>query len=169
MFIVKDTVVAVTYHLRERDANGDTIEIADAGHPFVFLFGHGQLLPDFEKNLKGLKIDDTFSFSISAANAYGVVDPEAVVELPVDMFADPDGGGIDSHVQIGAALQLQNESGELLEGIVIDISDEIVVMDFNHPMAGIDLHFTGTVLDIRTATPSELEHGHVHGSGGHHH
>ncbi len=169
MFIVKDTVVTVSYHLRESDAAGNTIEIADANNPFVFLFGHGKLLPDFEKNLKGLKIADSFSFSIPAADAYGIADPEAVVELPADMFDDPEGKGLDAHVKIGALLQMQNEHGELLEGIVMDISDDIVVMNFNHPMAGIDLHFTGTVLDIRAASTTELAHGHVHGPGGHHH
>lgn len=169
MFVTKDTVVTVSYHLRESNADGDTIEIADSANPFVFLFGKGHLLPDFEKHLKGLKMDDTFSFSIAAAQAYGIADPEAVVELPADMFADPEGNGLDPNVQIGATLQLQNESGELMEGTVMDISEDMVVLDFNHPMAGIDLHFTGTVLNVRQATASELTHGHVHGPGGHHH
>jgi FKBP-type peptidyl-prolyl cis-trans isomerase SlyD len=169
MFITKDSVVTATYELREDSATGEVIEIADAAHPFVFLFGHGQLLPDFEKNLKGLKEQDTFSFHIPADRAYGVADPEAVVELPTDLFLDPESNKLDPQVVVGATLRLENEHGELLEGVVMDIADDMVVMDFNHPMAGINLHFTGTVLNIRMATASELAHGHVHGPGGHHH
>jgi FKBP-type peptidyl-prolyl cis-trans isomerase SlyD len=79
-------------------------------------------------------------------------------------------GKFDSElVAIGKVLTMQDQDGNPLEGLIVEIGDEKVKMDFNHPLAGKNLHFSGTVLEVRSASHEELNHGHVHGSSGHHH
>lgn len=168
MIITKNKVVSVSYVLREGDFGGEVVEQTTSQEPFVFLFGVGSLLPDFENNLLGLKVGDMFKFSIASQNAYGPMESDAIVELPIDIFVID--GAIDYDLlQIGNVVPMRNDQGHLLHGTVVNVTDDVVTMDFNHPMAGKDLYFMGTVLDIREATPTELEHGHVHGPGGHHH
>lgn len=168
MIISKDKVVSVSYVLREGNFGGDVVEQTTGEEPFVFLFGAGSLLPDFESHLHGLKEGDTFQFSIDSQNAYGQVESEAIVDLPIDIF-EIDGAIDYDLLQIGNVVPMRNDQGHLLHGVVVSVAEDVVTMDFNHPMAGKDLYFMGTVLNIREATPAELEHGHVHGPGGHHH
>lgn len=168
MIISKDKVVSVSYELREGDNMGELVEQTTAEEPFTFLFGVGSLLPDFENNLNGLKAGDTFQFGIASQQAYGDLDPNAIVDLPINIFMVD--GAIDYDLlEIGNVVPMRNDQGHLLHGVIVNIAPDMVTMDFNHPMAGKDLFFSGTVLEIREATPSELEHGHVHGHGGHHH
>ncbi len=167
MTIENKMVVSVNYQLKEAKENGALIEQTSKEQPFTFLFGVGNLLPEFEANLKGKKIGDTFDFSIKSANAYGETDPEAVGELPVKMLLD--GGLKQEELKLGMMLPLQDQAGNVHQAKVIGITEEMVKVDLNHPMAGIDLHFTGEVLAIRAASESEIAHGHVHGPGGHHH
>jgi FKBP-type peptidyl-prolyl cis-trans isomerase SlyD len=75
----------------------------------------------------------------------------------------------DDLLKIGNAIPMQNNQGQALSGIVKEIKEDKVLMDFNHPLADVNLFFTGEILDVRDATKEELEHGHVHGPGGHHH
>jgi FKBP-type peptidyl-prolyl cis-trans isomerase SlyD len=168
MIISKNKVVTVTYQLHEGSANGHVVEETSADEPFVFLFGGGNLLPDFEANLNGLKEGDSFQFNIDSNNAYGEADPSAVVELPLSIFVI-DGQIAGDLLQIGNVVPMRNDQGHLLHGKVVSIGANEVMMDFNHPMAGKDLFFSGTVLSVREASPTEIEHGHVHGADGHHH
>ena len=79
-------------------------------------------------------------------------------------------GNIDTNmVRPGSVLPMMDQNGHQFQGLVREATDEIVVMDFNHPLAGKDLNFSVTIVDVRAATAEELEHGHVHGPGGHHH
>ena len=79
-------------------------------------------------------------------------------------------GKLDTELlQIGKYIPMKNDDGHVIEGKVISINDKGVVMDFNHPLAGKDLHFSGEILDVRDANEEEITHGHVHGEGGHHH
>jgi len=64
---------------------------------------------------------------------------------------------------------MMDQEGNKLPGRIMEINEEDVLMDFNHPLAGKELHFTGEITDVRMATSEELEHGHIHGPGGHHH
>jgi FKBP-type peptidyl-prolyl cis-trans isomerase SlyD len=170
MKIAKDAVVSVTYNLKA-GATGSTveeIESVDETNPLVFLFGSGMMIPGFETNLDGLTKGDSFNFSIQPADAYGSVDKEAVVKLPVEIFKVE--GVIDfSILKIGNLIPMSDQSGNMLQGRVLAYDEKEVTMDFNHPLAGKDLHFTGTVVGVREATPEEISHGHVHGEGGVHH
>ncbi|NJN77689.1 MAG: peptidylprolyl isomerase [Saprospiraceae bacterium] len=164
MTISQNKVVALTYELKLNDANGEFVEKTEAGNPLVFLYGAGQMIPDFEKNISGLTVGDTFAFGITAENAYGPLDEEAVVPIPREVFAEA-----EDMLQVGQIIPMRNDQGHMLQGLVVEVSDNQVTMDFNHPMAGKNLYFTGEIEELRDATAEELDHGHVHGPGGHHH
>jgi FKBP-type peptidyl-prolyl cis-trans isomerase SlyD len=169
LLVQKNMVVSVNYELKV-DENGELV-IADKseGNPLVFLHGAGMLLPEFEQNILGKTIGDTVSFQISAENGYGVRSEQDVVSIPIDSFKDQEGKVDTNIVRAGNVLPMMDQNGRQFQGIVCEVTDDAVVMDFNHPMAGKELHFTVTVVDVRPATEEELAHGHVHGPGGHHH
>ncbi len=168
MSISKNKVVSLTYELRENDGSGDLIEMVNADQPFIFLFGAGGLLPEFESNLEGKIIGSTFDFKIGAANAYGEVDEGALEFVPKDIFMI-DGQIADDLLQIDKIVNLRDEGGKMIRARVAEVGDAEVLLDFNHPLAGVNLFFKGEILDIREASPEEIQHGHVHGEGGHHH
>lgn len=166
--IQKGAVVTLSYTLRENDAQGALIQETTADNPLVFLFGFGQLLPDFEKNIEGKKAGDPYAFAIEAENAYGLYDPEGLVDLPLEIFME-NGRLLEELLTPGRTLRLQDETGQVHSAIVKSRGLETVRVDFNHPLAGKNLYFTGTILAVRPATEDELAHGHVHGPGGVHH
>jgi len=168
MKITKDTVVTMTYILSENDVQGNLIQEVSKDQPFVVLFGVGGLLPKFENQLEGLKAGDTFGFGLESKDAYGDHNPEAIMELEKKIF-EVDGKIDKEMLKVGNAIPMQNEQGQPLSGMIKEIKDANVVMDFNHPLAGAKLYFTGKILDVRAATAEEMEHGHVHGAGGHQH
>ena len=168
MTIENNSVVSVNYTLTEK-VSGAQVEQTSKEHPFVFIFGSGGLLEDFENNLKGKKAGDTFDFFIEHARGYGKREAEHEVMIPIDSFQDDAGKFDEENVKVDVTLPMVDNDGNRLYGKVLEITTEHVKMDFNHPLAGTDLHFVGEVLDVRAATPDELSHGHVHGEHGHHH
>jgi len=168
MIIETNKVVSVHYTLTEGTATGQLVETTQGRDPLAFIYGTGSMIPDFEKNLAGLKPGDGFAFGIAAANAYGEYDEAALVEVPKTAF-ETDGRIPDGLLDVGNVLPLTDQFGNHLEGVVAWVGLEKVKIDFNHPMAGVDLYFTGQVAEIRDADPTELEHGHVHGAHGHQH
>jgi FKBP-type peptidyl-prolyl cis-trans isomerase SlyD len=168
MVIETNKVVTVHYTLTEGTAEGQLVESTNGGEPLVFIYGAGMMIPDFERNLTGMKEGDKFAFGIAAANAYGVYDENALVEVPKNMFED-EGKIPDGLLEIGNMLPLQDQDGNRLNGMVAWVGIDKVKLDFNHPMAGVDLFFIGHVAAVREAEAEELAHGHVHGAGGHHH
>jgi len=170
MQIAEDKVVAVSYHLTANKNNGpdELIEHAPADKPFVFLNGYGGVLPDFESNLNGKVKGDKFDFKIKSEAAYGVFEKDYIVKVDKQAFI-VDGKFDSERVKLGEDIEMTDAEGNQLIGRVKEISDTFVEMDFNHPLAGYDLHFIGEVVDVRAATREELDHGHVHGPHGHHH
>jgi FKBP-type peptidyl-prolyl cis-trans isomerase SlyD len=168
MKVGKNKVVGMTYILSKDDVHGELIQEVSKDKPFVVLFGVGALLPKFEQNLEGLSVGETFSFALSSAEGYGEKTPEAIVDLDKKIF-EVDGKIDEEFLKVGANIPMQNEHGQPLNGVVLEIGEASVKMDFNHPLAGQGLYFTGEVVEVRDATAEELEHGHVHGAGGHQH
>jgi FKBP-type peptidyl-prolyl cis-trans isomerase SlyD len=170
MKIAEDKVVSVNYHLTGSKNNGpeELVEQTSIERPFVFIYGFGQLLPDFEANLNGKSVGDKFDFRISADKGYGLIEKDYIVKVNKEAFI-VDGKFDDERVKMGEDIAMHDQDGNQLVGKVMEIGIEHVTMDFNHPLAGHDLHFVGEVLEIRDATSEELDHGHVHGPGGHHH
>ena len=170
MTITEDKVVSVNYYLTASKNNQaeELIEETSNEHPFVFLFGFGGVLPDFESNLSGKEKGHKFDFKITAENGYGLYEKEYLVKIDRQAFM-VDGQFDDSRVKVGSDLEMSDADGNPLMGKVTEITNDHVEMDFNHPLAGHELHFIGEILDVRMATAEELEHGHVHGPHGHHH
>jgi FKBP-type peptidyl-prolyl cis-trans isomerase SlyD len=170
MPIAKNNVVFISYQLAFPDEDGqpDVVEIVDEKEPMVFIHGLSGLPEAFENNLLGLKEGDTFDFSISAEDAYGNVDPNAIIQLPKSIFQAEDQNA-DDILQIGNFIPMTDDQGNRMQGLVVSIEGETVTMDFNHPLAEKTLMFQGKIIKIREATPDELAHGHVHGEGGVHH
>lgn len=163
MQVSKNKVVTVTYDLH-CNLPGDAkhhVETADEKNPLSFIFGNGMMIPGFEKGLDGKSKGDKFTFSIETEDAYGKKEENAVIKLPIEIFKVD--GVLDlSLLQIGKVLPLNDHEGNVLNGKVMAYDDQAVTMDFNHPLAGHQLHFSGEVLDIREASMEELSHGHVH-------
>ena len=168
MTISQNKVVSLTYELKIDNAGGEVVDMADAAEPLVFIYGAGNMLPKFESNLVDLKVNDNFEFTLQANDAYGDFIEEAIIELPIDIFMVE--GKVDADMlRIGNIIPMQDNDGHPMDGVVIAVEEEHVKMDFNHPMAGKNLFFTGTIVDLRDATAEEISHGHVHGEHGHQH
>ena len=159
-----NNVITVDYKLFKDTAEGEMIESTEGKQPLVFLSGVGQMIPEFEANVANLKVGETFSFGIKAENAYGVKSDDAIIELPQDMFMQD--GKLVEQVVVGNILPLEDQNGHVHPAKVVSINETTVTMDVNHPLAGQDLHFTGSVVEVREATQDEVQHGHVHGAGG---
>ncbi|HEX7415240.1 MAG TPA: FKBP-type peptidyl-prolyl cis-trans isomerase [Bacteroidia bacterium] len=170
MTIEKNKVVSVNYHLTGKleEQPEELIEQTSAEKPFVFIYGIGGMLEEFEKNLSGKQAGDAFDFHIKAVSAYGEHQGDYVADIPKEAF-HVEGKFDTERVKEGEELPMLDSEGHQMHGLVVTVKEEHVVMDFNHPLAGYDLHFVGSVLDVREATKEELEHGHVHGPHGHHH
>jgi len=157
-------VVSLTYDLYVDQNGAETlVESATQEQPLTFLFGAGQMLPKFEENLSNLSTGEGYDFKLSAEDAYGQYDEEAVATLPMEMFNGQE------MPEIGSILPLQDNQGNRFQGQVVSIAEDGVIVDLNHPMAGQELHFKGNIVNVRPATPEELSHGHAHGPDGHHH
>ena len=158
MNISKNKVVSLSYELRTDGKDGEIIETVGADRPLSFIFGAGSLVPGFERNVANLKTGDHFAFLLACEEAYGAAIEEAVVEIPKTAFIMD--GEIDNDMFFeGNAVPMVDSQGNHLNGVIAEVKDDSVVMDFNHPLAGDDLFFTGTVVDVREATPEELAHG----------
>ena len=170
MKVAPNTVVTLIYHLHANlpDQEKKHVESTDAEHPFSFIFGGGNLIAGFEKNLEGLSPGDKFDFSVHPSEGYGEMDNDAVIALPIDIFKVDN--AIDFEVlKVGNVLPMSDDQGNTMQGKVVSFDTEQVKMDFNHPLAGQTLHFSGEVTEVRVATPEEIDHGHVHSHGDHHH
>ena len=168
MKVGTDKVVTLTYVLRFNNEEGEVIQKVEKDRPFVHLFGAGTLLPSFESNLSGLSAGDKFGFHLNSDDAYGETSEEGIIELEKELF-EIDGKIDEELVAVGKMVAMQDENGHPVDGRVLAIKDKTIVMDFNHPLAGQDLYFSGQILEVREASEEELSHGHVHGEGGHHH
>lgn len=165
MEIIKDKVVSITYELRKDAVDGDVVENVGTDNPLVFLFGTGGMLPKFEEYLEGKNAGDSFKFGLKTEEAYGPVVENAIVDVPIDVFK-VDGEIDDKLLKLGNMVPMMDNSGNRLNGVITEIKDAAVEMDFNHPMAGKDLYFEGKITEVRDATPEELSHGHVHQKNG---
>jgi FKBP-type peptidyl-prolyl cis-trans isomerase SlyD len=155
MEIGRNKFVSLTYQLRLNGAEGEMIEETTNDSPLEFLFGAGRMIEMFEQKLESMKAGDSFNFELKADEAYGQVNKDAVVELPKNIF-EVNGTVDEEMLTVGNSIPMQDAQGNRLNGIILELTDENVKMDFNHPLAGEDLHFSGSVLSVREATEDEL-------------
>lgn len=158
MAITKDHFVACSYDLYAgRNEVRDLIEQATPESPMQYMHGIGMMIPAFESKLEGLNEGDTFDFELSPAEAYGEVFPDRIVPLDKSIFVNDEGVFDAQNVVVGARLPMMTEDQTHIEGLVTEITDDKVTLDFNHPLAGMHLHFEGKVLQAHPATDEERE------------
>ncbi|ADV45247.1 peptidylprolyl isomerase [Bacteroides helcogenes] len=156
METVENKYITVAYKLHSiEDGQKDFIEEATSEHPFQFISGLGLTLEVFENQVKDLKAGDKFDFTIPTSEAYGEYDDNHVIDLPKNIFIIE--GQFDSErIVEGAIVPLMTSEGQQINGSVVEVKEDVVVMDMNHPLAGCDLNFTGEVLVNRPATNEEM-------------
>ncbi len=158
--IAKNQVVSIHYTLT--DSQNEVIDTSEGNEPLVYLHGAGGIIPGLEFELEGKKIGEKFKVTIPPEKAYGPRAEGLVQEVPKVQFPNPD------QLEVGMSFQTDTDQGPMVFTIT-EVQGLSVTVDGNHPLAGEALTFDVTVQDIRTATDEELQHGHVHGPGGHHH
>jgi FKBP-type peptidyl-prolyl cis-trans isomerase SlyD len=164
----KNNVVSIKYELHLNDKNGELVERVEDNNPFNFIYGTGNMLEKFEAKLAGMAENEPFEFTLTSGEAYGERNEENMAEIPMSAF-EVDGKIEEGLLNIGNFIPLRDEAGNHYNGKVLSVGKDVVKLDFNHPLAGQTLHFTGAVLAVRKATEEELAHGHVHEPGHHHH
>jgi FKBP-type peptidyl-prolyl cis-trans isomerase SlyD len=140
--------VEIEYVLSEAGPEGEVIEECPAEQAFGFTIGEGDVLPAFEKALEGKKSGEPFDFVIPCAEAYGEMTADAIVDVPRDIF-ELDGAFDNEVIKPGEVLPMSDDEGNEVYGIVLEVGESSVKMDFNHPFADLDLHFEGTICDVR--------------------
>jgi len=157
MKISDEKMVSLTYDLTVINDEGEQelMERATQSQPLTFLFGMGMMLEAFEKNIEGLKTGDKFSFVLEPEEAYGEYVEAHVVDLPKKLF-EVDGKFDEERVSEGQTLPMMDAQGNRMMGSVLEIKTDVVVMDFNHPLAGETLHFDGEVIDVHEPTEEEI-------------
>ena len=164
MKVENNNVVSVSYELK-LEKGGEIIDTANETQPLMFMYNTGAMLPKFEENLKELVEGDSFDFMLNSTDGYGEYNEENVSDIPLEVFMQ-DGKVDDALIAVGNIIPLQDNQGQHFNGQVVSSNETSVKLDFNHPLAGKDLLFTGKVVSIREATAEEVAHGHVHQ---HHH
>lgn len=156
MKITDNKYVTVTYDLNVGEGEErELMERATEQQPLEFIFGTNSMLEAFEHQLEGLSEGDHFSFRLTPDEAYGDYDETKLVELPKNIFEID--GKIDEEMLFeGNTLPMMDSYGNRLTGSVVSVGDEVVTMDFNHPLAGEIMHFEGTVMGVRDATTEEI-------------
>ncbi|MDR1884437.1 MAG: FKBP-type peptidyl-prolyl cis-trans isomerase [Prevotella sp.] len=156
MKISTNKFVSLSYDLNVGEGEErELMERATAETPLEFIYGTNSMLEAFEKNLDGLVEGDAFDFVLAPDEAYGEYDDEALVDLPRHIF-EQDGKLNEEVIFEGNMVPMTDSNGNRLSGSVVEINDDIVKMDFNHPLAGETLNFSGKVLAVRESTPEEI-------------
>ncbi len=151
--VADDVVVSIDYTLT---VDGQVVDTTEGDEPLSFLQGHQNIIPGLERELVGMKIGDSKQVIVSPSEAYGEVDPDNIIDVPRSEFPD------DIPLERGTELEVKNSDGEVLSATINDINPNSVKLDFNHPLAGKELTFDVTIIDLRQATEEEISHGHAH-------
>ncbi|MGF1531669.1 MAG: peptidylprolyl isomerase [Puniceicoccaceae bacterium] len=157
MTVAAEKVVSIDYTLRGDD--GQTIDSSEGRAPLDYLHGAQNIVPGLERELEGKAEGDQILVSVAPTEGYGDYDPKNVFEVPRSQFAE------SQAIEPGMRFQAQTPEG-VTSFLVKEVGEDSVKLDGNHPLAGATLHFDVTVRAIRDASPEEVEHGHVHQSGG---
>jgi len=157
--VQKDVVVSMEYTLQ---VDGEEIDSSKGQDPLQFLVGYGNIISGLEREMTGMKVGDSKDVVIQPEDAYGEYDDEAFMEVPRDQFPQ------DMPVEEGLELSVRDDQGQSRYARIDIVEGDTVTLNFNHPLAGDELHFSVKVVNLREPTEEELEHGHVHDDGHHH-
>jgi len=160
MQISKHKAVAIEYTLT--NDSGEVLDTSEGQDPLSYLHGAGNLISGLEQALEGKATGDELKVTVSPEDAYGERMDELVQKVPRDRFEGAD------ELEVGMRFQASSDRGDTLVTIT-EVSDDEVTVDGNHPLAGQTLHFDVKIVDVRDASEEEIDHGHIHGPGGHDH
>jgi FKBP-type peptidyl-prolyl cis-trans isomerase SlyD len=149
-------VVSMEYTLKVDD---EVIDSSDGQEPLEFLTGYGNIIPGLEREMMGMKVGDSKDVVVAATEGYGEYDAEAFIDVPRGEFPK------DMPVEEGLELSVRDDEGNARYARVESVEAETVRLNFNHPLAGDELHFNVKIVSLREPTSEELEHGHVHAAG----
>ncbi len=155
----KNPVVTIHYTLTNKA--GEQLDSSIGAEPLTYIHGAGNIIPGLEEALSDTSVGDKLKVTIEPADAYGERNEEQIQTVPKEMFQ-----GIDK-IEVGMQFQADSSTGPAIVTITGVDGDEITI-DGNHPLAGEQLTFDVEVMDIRPATETEMEHGHIHGAGCNH-
>lgn len=153
MEIEKDRVVTMHYTLR--GDSGDVLDSSEGKDPLSYLHGHGNLIPGLETRIEGKTAGEEMEVKVPSAEAYGAVDPEKKFEVPRSQFPP------EAEIEPGSQFRAEGQGGPVVVH-VDSVEGDKVKIDANHPLAGVDLNFSVKIVDVRSASPEEIDHGHVH-------
>lgn len=151
--VADDVVVSIDYTLT---VEGEVVDSTEGDEPLAFLQGHQNIIPGLESELSGMKIGESKTVVVPPSQAYGEIDPENIIDVPRSEFPT------EIPLEPGVELEVKNADGEVLSATIASVNEDTVKLDFNHPLAGKELTFEVTVVDLRAPTEEELAHGHVH-------
>ncbi|HMM66195.1 MAG TPA: peptidylprolyl isomerase [Dokdonella sp.] len=158
---IAERSVASFHYTLTNDA-GDVLDSSEGREPLAYLHGVGNIVPGLEREMAGHVAGDSFSVDVAPEDGYGSYIDELVQVVPRKSFE-----GV-ADLAVGMQFQAQTGQGPIAV-VVTEIEGDDVTVDGNHPLAGETLHFAVEIVDVRAASAEELQHGHVHGAGGHHH
>lgn len=161
MLIARNKVVRFDYTLT--DDSQQVIDSSQGNEPLTYLHGSRNIIPGLEQALEGKKAGESLNVRVAPAEAYGERDDSLTQSVPREMFED------NQQIEVGMQFHSADPEGNTTVVTVVNVTEESVTVDANHPLAGVPLNFAVTIVEVRDATPEELEHGHVHGPGGHQH
>lgn len=161
MPIAQNKIVTFNYTLK--DDTGNVLDSTDGSTPFSFLSGNGQILPKLENAMDGMLVGSKKNVKISAPDAYGTYNENAVQQVDRTNFPE------NADLQPGMQFVANSPEGNQMPFIISEVQENNIKIDFNHPLAGKNLEFDVELIDIRDATAEEIAHGHAHGAGGHNH
>lgn len=158
--VQSDVVVSMEYTLRVDD---EVVDSSEGQDPLEFLVGHGNIISGLEREMMGMKVGDSKDVVILPADGYGEYDDAAFMNVPRGEFPK------EMPVEEGMELTVRDDAGQARYARIEMVEGDSVTLNFNHPLAGDELHFNVKVVGLREPTGEELEHGHVHQGGEHHH
>ena len=157
-----DADTVVTFHYTLHDGDGTLIESSAGKEPVIYMHGHANIVPGLEREMGGKQGGDKFTSTVPAELAYGPHDPNAVQRVPLKHLATK------GKIVAGQMVAVNTREGERYARVA-KVGHFNVDLDLNHPLAGKTLVFDIEIVEVRAATPEEIEHGHAHGPGGHGH
>jgi FKBP-type peptidyl-prolyl cis-trans isomerase SlyD len=156
MQITKNKVAAIHYTLSDNE--GNVLDSSEGRDPLYYIHGIGNLIQGMEEGLEGKIQGDRFNLKVSPEKGYGELNPQLIQEVPVKAFGNQD---------VKEGMRFKTDRGTVVR--VTEVGQETITVDGNHPLAGVELNFAVEVMEVRNASDDELQHGHVHGPGGHQH
>jgi FKBP-type peptidyl-prolyl cis-trans isomerase SlyD len=160
--VIADKMV-VSLHYTLKNAAGEVLDSSEGAEPLSYIHGASQIVPGLERELAGLKAGESKDVVVRPEDGYGVPDPQGIFGVPRAAFPP------EAKLEVGESFVGEDDEGQAVPVRVIEVRPDMIMVDANHPLAGETLYFHVDVRDVREATAEELQHGHAHGPGGHHH